>query len=112
MERECGLWRKRINLSVDHFEAAAGVVPLDAEGRVDEVEVEVVEAEVPEAHVDVELDEAGLHPHDGQLARHEELPPLEAAGVDPPLEGLADGGLVLVEDGVVDEPDAIDVKRS
>ena len=27
-------------------------------------------------------------------------------------ECLADGGLVLVEDGVVDEPDAIDVKRS
>ena len=86
MERECGLWRKRINLSVDHFEAAAGVVPLDAEGRVDEVEVKVVEAEVPEAHVDVELDEARLHPHDRQLRHHEQLAALQAARVKPPPE--------------------------
>ena len=94
------------DLSVDHLEPAAGVVPLDPEGCVYQVEVKVFEAEVLEAHVDVELDEARLHAHDGQLARHEEVPPLEPAGVDPAPEGLADGRLVLVEDGVVNEPDA------
>ena len=65
-------------LSVLHFEEVLAVV-LSADGRVDEVEVDIVKVEQLEALAQLELNVLLLEGPHGQLGHHEELLALDAA---------------------------------